>query len=77
MGISRKDALKRIAGIAFRVQQHLDKLSAAELTLDDAHWQHETRNWIDQIEAVLPHVGQKTSLEWASRIAHWRQQLGE
>jgi hypothetical protein len=31
--------------------------------------------WLEQMEAMLPHVGKKTAAAWAAKINQWRQAL--
>jgi hypothetical protein len=64
MGMGRKYALRRIYGLLQRAEEHLQKLAESPSLYDDAHWRHEVNNWIEQMEAVLPHVGKKTSGYW-------------
>ena len=77
MGISRKAALKRLDGLAPRVEDHLNKLADDPDGEDAAHWVLEVRGWIRQIEDLLPQVGSKTSAEWTSKIAGWKARIGE
>lgn len=75
MAISRKFALKRLNGLAPRVEDHLIKLAANPENREVPHWITETESWLQQMEDVMPHVGKKTSAVWSARITHWRDQL--
>ena len=54
-------------------------------TLKRSPWTHSAKppiigntsieNFLDIIEQLLPHVGQKTAKDWADRIVMWRQAL--
>ena len=77
MAISRKDALKRLNGLALRVREHLHFLEEEPDSQDAAHWRGETRSWLDQMEAMLVHVGKTTGAHWAEKIAQWRSELEE
>lgn len=77
MAISRKHALKRLQGLFPEVQSHMEQLAAEVESKVAAHWKHEIRNWLQQMEEVLPHVGQKTAEEWQARIQACRDALAE
>ena len=70
MGLSRKQALKRMLGT-------LPRIAAEPASEALSHWIHETRGWIDQIEQLCAVVGDKTSEEWQTKITAWRLELGE
>ncbi len=74
--MTRKRALKRLDGLAPRVEEHLEKIHAEPSSGDVPHWVKEVESWIRQMEEMLPHVGQKTAEEWAHRIDAWKRQLG-
>ncbi len=74
--MNRKRALKRLDGLAPVVEEHLDKIRNNPASQDVPHWTREVEGWICQIEALLPHLGQKTADGWASRIEGWKQRLG-
>lgn len=75
MGITRKDALRRLAGLAPRVIEHLEYLAEEPDSQDVPHWKHETRNWITQMEEVLHAVGKKTGAQWRDQINAWLARL--
>jgi hypothetical protein len=77
MAISRPDALKRLNGLAPRVEIHLNKIAGSPASQDVPHWTGEINNWIRQMEEVLPHVGKRTAADWAVRIAEWKARLGQ
>jgi len=74
--MNRKDALKRANGLAPQIEEHLDKIGDNPASRDVPHWMREVRAWIGQIEAMLPHLGQKTAEDWARRIEGWRARIG-
>jgi hypothetical protein len=75
MGLSRKEALKRIEGIAAQVDLHLEKIGANPNSQALSHWKREIRNWLQTMEALLPHVGKKTSAQWQTRLDACRTRL--
>jgi hypothetical protein len=77
MGISRKDALKRLRGLAFRVEEHLRKLAEEPDSQDAPHWRYEAGNWIRQMEDVLFAVGKGTGADWSLRLEEWKRALGD
>jgi hypothetical protein len=72
----RKNALKRLSGLALKVDEHVQKIAADPTSRDAPHWQKEVETWIQQMEAVLLDVGEKTADAWAARIGQWKQQMG-
>jgi hypothetical protein len=52
--MSRADALKRLNGLAAKVEDHLAKLAQSPASRDVPHWRREINNWIRQMEEVLP-----------------------
>ena len=76
MAMSRKDALKRLNGLAPRVEEHLQKIADNPASRDVPHWIGEINHWIKQVERMLPHAGNKTAAEWTARIAEWKVRLG-
>ena len=77
MAISRSQALNRMAGLSANIVEHLAKIAAKPFSRDVPHWTTEIQAWIEEIERLTQHVGQKTGQEWASRIAAWKGQLGD
>ena len=77
MAINRSQALNRMEGLSANVVEHLAKIAAKPLSRDVPHWTTEIRAWIEEIERLAQHIGQKTGQEWASRIAAWKSQLGD
>ena len=77
MGISRKDALKRLGGLVPRVVEHFSYITKEPNSLTVPHWRHEISNWLAQMEEVLHALGKKTAAEWRKRIDGWRSQLPE
>jgi hypothetical protein len=75
--MNRKRALKRIDGLAPRIEEHLVKIKDDTGSWDYSHWIAEVNSWIEQIEDLLPAIGNKTAAEWRTRIADWKAQLGE
>ena len=77
MGMSRKDALKRMHGLLPRVLEHLRKLKDDPDHESANHWRGETCTWIRTMEASLDSVGRKTAEEWQAQLDSFRDQLGE
>jgi hypothetical protein len=75
MAVSRKDALKRLRGLAARVDEHLQALAMEPNSRAVGHWTSEIHNWLNQMEVMVSHVGKKTGAEWQARIEAWRQEL--
>jgi len=75
--MNRKRALKRINGLAPRIEEHLIKIKDDPRSWDYSHWITEVNSWIEQVEEMLPAIGNRTSAEWRARIAEWKAQLGE
>jgi hypothetical protein len=76
MSISRKEALKRLNGLAPRIEEHLLKIANNPGSRDIPHWRGEITHWFKQMERLLPHVGGKTAGEWLARIAGWKDKHG-
>ena len=72
----RKDALRRLNGLSPQVEEHLGKIRDNPSGPDVPHWVTEIENWIRQMEAVLPYVGDKTAAEWTARIEQWNNKRG-
>jgi len=68
MAIPRKDALKRLRSLLLQVDKHIEALASEPDATSVAAWKHEARNWLQQMEEMLPHVGKKTSAEWRAII---------
>jgi hypothetical protein len=75
VGISRRTALNRIAGLSACVEGHLAKMRTEPLSIDYNHWQREVREWIAQIELAARHVGRRTQSEVMIRVSQWKQDL--
>jgi hypothetical protein len=74
--MNRKDALKRLKGLAPRIEEHLSKIADDPTSRDVPHWMTEINTWIEQMEDMLDHVGEKTSEDWREKIAAWKATLG-
>jgi hypothetical protein len=72
MARSRKSALQKIESLVPGVEGHVGKIAAypGDTSLD--HWKGEARTWLREMEAMLRHVGKKTSAQWQARIDAWR-----
>jgi hypothetical protein len=77
MARSRKSALEQIESLVPRVEGHIAKIAAypGHSALD--HWKGEARTWIRDMEALLRHVGKKTSAQWQARTDAWRAAIEE
>jgi hypothetical protein len=75
MAIPRKRALGRLESFLLRVDEHLALIAKEPDHISVNHWKYEVRNWLNQMEAMLPHVGNKTAAEWQPRIARLHQAL--
>jgi hypothetical protein len=75
MGISRKTALKRIAGLSAQIELHLAKIREEPRSASATHWRAEVRSWIAQIETVAPSVGPRTAARVARRVIIRNQEL--
>jgi hypothetical protein len=74
--MKRKGALKRLQGLAPIVEAHLDKIRDNPSSRDVPHWTHEIVEWMRQMEALFPDVGQRTAEDWMRRIEDWKRRLG-
>jgi hypothetical protein len=77
MAMPRKSALKRLQGRVQEVERHLARINAAPKHSSASKWRSEVRNWLREMEEVLPHVGKKTAAEWQDRIDAYRAALGD
>jgi hypothetical protein len=77
MAIPRKRALNRLQSLLIRVEKHIDYISSDPGNIAVDHWKHETRNWLQQMQEMLPHVGKKTSSKWETLIKAHQAKLGE
>jgi hypothetical protein len=77
MGLSRKDALKKMNGLKKRIEQHIKKVAETPASRDVPHWLGEIRSWIAQVEEASEHVGARTQDEWQRTIESWKAGLGE
>jgi hypothetical protein len=75
MAMSRKDALKRLNGLAPQVEKHLDSIGQYPSHTSVAHWRNEASSWLKKTEDALPHVGKKTAAEWQARLEGYKAQL--
>lgn len=76
MARTRREALDKIESFVAGVEEHLAMLAAAPNQSAGPHWRHEVRTWLRDMEALLRHVGKKTSAQWQARIDTWRAALG-
>jgi hypothetical protein len=74
--VNRKDALKRLDGLAPQVEEHLAKMAATPRSRSVPHWRKEVASWLEQMDRLLPALGKKTAAGWEERIAGWKAQLG-
>lgn len=77
MATPRKRALKRLQGRVPEVERHLARIDETPEHSSTVKWKSEIRNWLREMEEVLPHVGKKTAAEWQVRIDAYRAALGE
>jgi hypothetical protein len=75
MSISRKKAIKRLEGLAGRVEEHLVKLHDFPGDESAPHWKRELNGWVRQMEEVLPCLGKKTAEAWAKRFSDWKARI--
>jgi hypothetical protein len=75
MAIPRKDALKRLRSLLPEIDKHIQALTLEPNDTAVAHWKHESRNWLIQMEEMLPHVGKKTSAKWRAIIEDRKAKL--
>jgi hypothetical protein len=72
MALPRKQALKLLQGRVPQVERHLAKVAEEPGHSSIPKWKSEIRNWLREMEEVLPHVGKKTAAEWQARIDAYR-----
>jgi hypothetical protein len=75
VAIKRRDALKRLSGLAPRVEEHLDWLNQERTGFPDDHWISEVSGWLEQMRDMLPHIGRRTGEEWTQRIEVYEEEL--
>jgi hypothetical protein len=75
MAIPRKHALERVQSLALVVEEHLAKIQTNPGQSSIPHWEREIRNWLQQMEELLTHVGKKTAAEWQTRLQTYRDAL--
>jgi hypothetical protein len=75
MAISRKKALERLTDLTPHVEEHMAKMAADPENPAFSHWAHEVKNWLSQMEKLIPVVGKKTGAIWAEQIEVWRSRL--
>jgi len=67
----------RLQGRVPEIERHLSKIAAAPGHSSIQKWRSEIRNWLREMEEVLPHVGKKTAAEWQARIDGYHRSLGD
>src|SRR5260370_40738084 len=72
MAIRRKWAVRKLQEKVPQVELHLRKIAMDPENTANPHWRHEVQGWLREMEALLPHVGKKTSDEWQARTADYR-----
>ncbi len=72
MARTRKAALDKIESLVAEVEDHVAKIAAYPGHSAMDHWKGEARTWLRDMEAMLRHVGKKTSAQWQTRIDAWR-----
>lgn len=77
MGVSRQQAIKRIAGLSVKVRVHLDKIGPDAAAPVARHWRHEVESWMTQIEQAARHVGTRTRSDVLKQLAVWQRDLGD
>ncbi|MCA9269812.1 MAG: hypothetical protein KDA41_15130 [Planctomycetales bacterium] len=80
MGVSRKQAWRRMRGLELTLLEHLDNHVPALLHENpDAapHWRQEMNAWIAEIERLAQYTGKRTSDEWKARTAGYRIRVAE
>ena len=76
MPLSRKEALKRVRGLALRVEEHLNKIESRPDHPACSYWRQEVGNWVRQIAEAIPATGKRTAEEWSERIRDWARRSG-
>ena len=72
MALPRKQSLKLLQGRVPAVEWHLMRIAEEPRHSSIHKWRSEVRNWLGEMEEVLPHVGKKTAAEWQARIDAYR-----
>src|SRR5688572_26031961 len=71
MAISRKQALRRLEGLARAAAQHLEIHIPAligEHPENVPHWREEFSAWFAEMQRLTRHVGKRTAQHWNERI---------
>lgn len=79
MAITRKQALKRIAGLIGEgseagIEAHIDKLTRRGA---GPHIRAELHARLDEIARLIPHVGKRTGSELNGKVQAWRRRIAE
>ena len=77
MGISRKVALTRIAGLSLRIAEHVEKIRSDPGSVAYNHWRAEADQLCAEVEELARHVGRKTQAEVLAHVTQWKQALRE
>jgi hypothetical protein len=75
MSISRKKAIKRLEGLAGRVDEHMVKLHDVPGDKSAPHWKREINGWLRKMEEVWPRLGKKTAEAWTKRVSDWKTRI--
>jgi hypothetical protein len=68
MGVSRKQALRRIVSLTAQADEHMAKLTADPESPSADHWKAELRAFATEVERLQPHVGKKTAGTYMPRV---------
>ena len=77
MAFARKEAIKRLEGLAPQVEEHLSKIAKEPACQAVSHWAGEVRSFIKQMRAAAERAGKKTAAEWESRLTEWESRLNK